>query len=267
MTKDRYERVLARMAHTEARVTQTLQEIVQWTTVAKIVGAVEFLPGKLGYELRATGLQQEKVTALGFTAGECFHNLRSILDNLCVSLAYLHADPPSAPKKLYWPIYLRESDFRKRALEILDQVSPQVALELERVQPFQRQGRQGEGWPSDDPGLLLHAIDVDDKHYTPLVVSLNVDEMTFGASAEFETDEGATLSMPPSVTITTPIREGEVFLRWDTNGPLAKAAGKFDVKAHLALSFGPSQLPLNQALTSLTTYVRLVVNHFGPFFR
>lgn len=266
MTKERYARVLARMAHAEERVTQAFQEITQWTADANVVGVVEFLPGKLGYEVRATGLQEERATALGFTVGECFHNLRSILDNLCVSLAYLHADPPPAPKKLYWPIFLNRSDFRIKARGVLDQVSSQVGLELERIQPFQRRGRPGEGLPTDDPGLLLHAINIDDKHYTPLVVLLLPDQMKLTASVRFETEEGAALSMPPSLAITMPLREGEVFLRWDTKGPLAEAEGKYEINAHLALIYGTSQVPLNHALANLTIYVRSVVTHFGPFF-
>lgn len=266
MTKERYARVQARLAHTEKHVRTALKEIADWQTMSNVVGTAEMLPGKLGYQLRATGLREDILTDLGFTVGQCFYDLRAILDNLGVSLAYLNADPPAAPKKLYWPIHLTEAEFAKNAGRVLEQMSPEVASAIEEVQPFQRKGRPGEGLPKDDPAVLLHAINIDDKHYTPVAVTLLFEEVNFNAGAEFETEEGAALSVPPAIEITLPLREGEVFMRWDTKGPLRSAAGTFIMKGHLVLSFDDKQVPLAQTLENLTNYVRLVVYRFSPFF-
>ncbi len=107
---------------------------------------------------------KEPPLRLSLIAGDCIHNLRSVIDNVVWQLGSLTGCPKRELDNLSFPICLSGAEFiqKKKSLKCL----PQVAIDLiESLQPYQRK---------DDPKLhplyILNRLWNDDKHRSPVLM-------------------------------------------------------------------------------------------------
>lgn len=117
---------------------------------------------------------------------DALHNYRSALDGLAWELAHLDGNEVGSEwaQKLYFPLAAKERDWRRLKKNQLASMPPVILSRLEAVQPFKVE-------PVDQGiGILLHRMDILDKHRNGLSVELRVmDRQTFGLQVGFE-DEG-----------------------------------------------------------------------------
>lgn len=260
----------ARLVHAEKQAAELIPTIREWAERHPLQGTGSLLPDRLGYEIRLTSVDQTSVDQFGFPVGDCVHNLRSTLDNLAFALVKLRSDPPQAPKDIHFPLYITERDFNKNAKRMLEQVRPLVAYTLGAIQPFQRQGRVqngvSEGMPKDDPLVLLHRINVGDKHHVPVQVTISPSTLTFKGNVKFASSEDADRNIPPDTEIMLPLRVGDVFFRHRTVTPLVSVNNNFEITGDIALVAGDETVPVGPILVKFCEHVRLVLDRFRGFF-
>jgi hypothetical protein len=100
------------------------QSIMDWLARSPPTARADFAADRHGYRLI---LEQFKEPPLsdewGLLIGDCVHNLRSALDNLCFALAIQRCDPPSDPRGIYFPVSGNADTFARSAKSTLEQVS------------------------------------------------------------------------------------------------------------------------------------------------
>ena len=74
----------------------------------------------------------------GMLIGDCVHNLRSALDNLCFSAARLRCDPPADPRGIQFPIFDTRQAYKSNAARTLKQLPDSAVALLEHFQPFKK---------------------------------------------------------------------------------------------------------------------------------
>lgn len=112
---------------------------------------------------------EEPPKYLGVIAGDCIHNLRSILDNMIWGLGkiYLSTDQKAKPDRLRFPVFNTEEKYKK-GINTPDLIAirqfPQSAQDLiEKLQPYN-------GTLPAHRISILHALWNADKHRSPNLV-------------------------------------------------------------------------------------------------
>ena len=258
-----------KLKRAEQQIRQLLVEISGWAAANPIRARCEFLDGKLGYRI-----VQEEYSTLpaidewALILGECCHNLRTALDNLAFALARLRKDPPERPNAIAFPIYRDKGTFEKTGRRNIDQLPPEAARQIERIQPFQRDGGVTEGTPEQDPLLKLQWFNNMDKHRVPSVILLAPTEIGHGHEVEFRTEEEAAANAPPNVTIHAgPLEPGAVLFEMRTKHPLAKVKGTTEFRAVIAVETEQQPVAIESLLPAVAYYTSVIVNVFRPFFQ
>jgi hypothetical protein len=192
----------------------------------------------------------------GMQIGDCVHNLRSALDNLCYSAARLLNDPPRQPRSIQFPIFDDATAYHDRARATLGQL-PALACELiEHFQPFKQ----------PDPGaikrhtlLYLNHLSNQDKHRIPQVALLCVNQSDHSQRITFESDAEAkawveALEMD---LWAGPVWSGTILLTAKSKLPVGKGFGNVRIEAVPAVDTPTgieAAAPLVEALgTQVTT--------------
>jgi hypothetical protein len=246
-------------------------QIKQWISSDPIKTKCELCEGRLGFRLVIEPFSEILVKQWGLGIGECVHNLRSALDNLTFALARLVHDQPANPDQIFFPIFQNRDRFERsqKVRKSLDQIPPQAASLIERLQPFQRDESESPVTPDNDPLVLLQWLNNHDKHRTPSLLCLNTPkEMHQSFSVEFYSEEDASANVPPDVTVwLDALRPGVVLLEQKTNRPVAKVKGSFSLRVDVTLNVVNKQTPVIPILDQLGRYTTMVVNEFRPFFQ
>ncbi|TML01178.1 MAG: hypothetical protein E6G36_13530 [Actinobacteria bacterium] len=95
------------------------------------------------------------------TIGDCAHNLRATLDYIAHALWRTHSGPPTRKelKKIQFPIYSRQVDFRSNREERIGGAHPDAKRIIRKAQPYQRRND-----PDGHPLAILADINNHDKH-------------------------------------------------------------------------------------------------------
>lgn len=116
--------------------------------------------------------------------GDALHNLRSAFDAVAWGMAHFNDTEPTRPKRVTFPIVDQESKWNDAVREWIGELLPEFQARLRWMQPF--------NYPTAAPFVLalLHDLDIQDKHRDMLIVSADLNELSFnGAIFEFEDDE------------------------------------------------------------------------------
>lgn len=119
--------------------------------------------------------------------GDALHNFRSAFDAVAWGMAHFKDAFPKRPKRVIFPIFNEESKWNDAVREWIGDLLPEFQARLRLVQPF--------NYTSDAPDLLtaLHDLDIQDKHRDMLLVSANLNHLSFnGAAFEYVDPEAET---------------------------------------------------------------------------
>jgi hypothetical protein len=194
--------------------------------------------------------------------GDCVHNLRSALDNLCFSAARLKCDPPPDPIGIQFPICDMEAVYRDRAPRTLLQLPDEAAKLLEHFQPFQ----SGEPEAIKRHSLLvLQHLSNQDKHRIPQVALLRVAQHDHQQTLQFESEAEATawVSEPPEIVIEGgPVWGGSALMTVKSNRPAGKIHGRLSLEAVPAID---TVIGLEPAVATLEALGMQVMTVFEAF--
>jgi hypothetical protein len=118
---------------------------------------------------------------------DCLHAYRSSLDGLAWALAHLddRSPAPKVASQLYFPLAKSEKDWLKLRSRQLASMPEIVLSRLELLQPYRFPDVE------NSIGVLLHKMDVLDKHRNELVPTLRaVDKYSYSMTYSFGTQNG-----------------------------------------------------------------------------
>src|ERR1700687_4171461 len=133
--------VLLKIGRAREHASELTSSIRAWLERQPARGRAEFLPDRMGYRLVLEDFTvRPECSKWGLLIGDCVHNLRSSLDNLCFALARLKRDPPERPHRIQFPVFADAERFRHdpRVADTLSQLPAEVAGHIELWQPFRR---------------------------------------------------------------------------------------------------------------------------------
>lgn len=150
------------------------------------------------------------------------HNYRAALDGFAWELAHLDGAKPSKPTQLYFPIFDAQDKWEKARATTLSSMPAFVLGRLDQVQPFHVKPVK------DGIGLLLHALDIEDKHRAAVSIDLKaMDKTSWNHLIRFDrNDRGQTDYQPirwigPDVTVF----DGMPFVELTSRYRIEKAEG------------------------------------------
>ena len=110
---------------------------------------------------------KEPPLSLSFIAGDCIHNLRSILDNLIWQLGDLSGCSKTKLANLSFPVCKADTAFDawKKSYNCLPQSAIDLIESLQPCKPY-----KGRNDPDSHPLWILNRLWNDDKHRTPILV-------------------------------------------------------------------------------------------------
>jgi hypothetical protein len=210
------------------------KSIQAWIEQKPARGRAEFLPDRMGYRviLEEFTVQPER-SRWGLLIGDCVHNLRSSLDNLCFALARLKQDPPARPHRLQFPVFTNAERFRqdRSVAETLEQLPVEVVEHIQLWQPFQRVDPSA---IKADALSLLTYLSNQDKHRIPQVVLVSVNQGAHLAHLSFDSEEDAAafIGGPPDIQIFggIPMEPGSVLMQVMGNRRIASSGGEVTVE-------------------------------------
>ena len=197
--------------------------------------------------------------AWGRRFGDALHNLRAALDNLTWGLASLGGSVPKRPRSIQFPIVAERSDWLQESRRI-DQLPLHAQRAIEAVQPSQRLLEDVD--PTTDGLLLLHRLNVIDKHRLALQPEIQPEELSHAFAVDFGSDENAALNVPPDVTLCSDVFvSGTTILRHVTKTPIHRVEGGWTIKARVVVldEWGRAH-GVTTLLAGLLQYVSVVID-------
>lgn len=232
-------------------------EIQEWPKTGLAVHTY-IAEDRLSWEMRAE-VSDPPFDAWGRRFGDAIHNLRAALDNLTWGLASLGGAVPERPAAIQFPIVAERSRWQQESKRIAELPEPSKRA-IESVQPFQR--LQDNVDPSTDGLLLLHRLNIEDKHRLALQPELHPEELSHAFAVDFGSDANAALNVPPDVTLSADVFvAGATLLRHVTKTPIHRVEGEWTIKARVVVldEWGRAH-GVTELLAALVDYVPTVMD-------
>jgi hypothetical protein len=232
---------LQRIAWAEKLRVKLKQLIEEWGNLNPWSVDARIAEDRLSYTVGLAVTTPPALDDWGYLFGDAIHNLRAALDNAVVAVArQCGIGDAKILRRLQFPICSNAKEWADSSSRIkeLPQVVQDVIL---KVQPFTF-GENGQAKP-DDPLLILRDTSNENKHRVEATASLQQAALNYGGMVEFETEEGALLSVPPDITVCRPtLPEGGILMVQRTKGRIVKVKGKYNILAqiHVRLPTGES---------------------------
>jgi hypothetical protein len=244
---------------------QILKDLVgavhDWSQKSPATLQATIAPDRLSYTVTLDVNAPPPLDDWAYRFGEVVHHLRASLDNLLVHIATQSGvTDPRKLKRIQFPVCATADEWRGSASRVADLPTP-VRDAVQQVQPFNR-GPTAEDIKGD---LLVMLRDLSnrDKHHARVITSLAPLTLNQMAAVEFETEEGASASVPPDITVTVPSFEtGGVLYTHRTKGRIAKVGGRLDyhLQVHIDMPDGQS-VEIAWILNALALYTDMVLTH------
>jgi hypothetical protein len=198
----------------------------------------------------------------GMLIGDCVHNLRSALDNLCFSAARLKRDPPADPRGIQFPIFDTREPYEGNAARTLKQLPDAAVRLLEHFQPFQK-GAADE--IRKHSLMMLQHLSNQDKHRIPQVALLRVHQSDHRQELTFESNIDAEewiAAAPHFVIEGGPVWAGSTLISVTCSRPAGRIQGTVTVEAFPVID---TPLGLQGACPAIDALALQVVTIFEAF--
>ncbi|MFI2350358.1 hypothetical protein ACH492_25580 [Streptomyces sp. NPDC019443] len=252
---------IGRLARAHQLGAELLADMQAWGGSNPYSARASIAEDRLSWELRLQISQSPRLAGWGFRFGEAVNHLRAVVDNLVVAIARQSGVTDGKQlKALMFPICGTPKEWmsRQKALACLPDWCHDA---LEQLQPFQR--LEHGGTLGEDLLLILRNLDNSTKHHLQVKPYLATQTIQHAPAVEFETEEGATASVPPDTEVmVAPFEDGAVLLRHRTNGRIKSVQGQYNLTAQVQVvladgrTFGATEL-----LAALWEYTRVVMGH------
>jgi hypothetical protein len=199
--------------------------------------------------------QEADLDQWGLWFGEGVHSARAALDNLLYSIARQEGASAEDLKRIQFPVVTKPEEWAGTVKRYrLDVLGPAAVEALRRVQPFNRA-------PGEVDGLvMLHALDIGDKHRYVVEPGFATHEMEHNFSIEFE-DGGMTEAGPPRVTVSDRLMVGEDVWFHDTSPDRIKeVTGSYSQKIAMLIEHEGEKFPPLGVLSQLIQYADRVAS-------
>ncbi|MBO1768248.1 hypothetical protein [Allobranchiibius sp. GilTou38] len=213
---------------------------------------------RLSYEVRVQMRHSPPLEEWSLILGDALHNLRSALDVLVWSLAEVETLSGKEQKRLMWPVVVERESWVDAAARSLPAVPADVVARIEECQPF--------NWPESqreqDGLLLLHRLDIQDKHRLSLAAQVEPTRTEIQQSVEFHDGAAAARNAPPDMTIVDQaLVNGATLLRGRTVDPIKRIGGTFNLTFQTGLSIDGNFVGALELLDGLSSHVTQVLQH------
>jgi len=201
--------------------------IAAWSGASALGTEAVIGEDRLSFEVRLRMQLAPPLSEWTLILGDALHNLRAALDVLVWSFAEPDAMNVSQQKGVGWPIVTDSDKWTEAAASKLRSVPSHVVEQIKLVQPF-----NGEAADRERDGLLLlHNLDIMDKHRLTVTASARLNEMQVQHSVEFYDEAAAGRNVPPNVTFTAdaPLEDGSLLLRGETVDSIEGIKGGFQL--------------------------------------
>jgi hypothetical protein len=171
----------------------------------------------------------------GMLIGDCVHNLRSALDNLCFSAARLKCDPPTDPRGIQFPIFDKREAYDGNAVRTLKQLPDAAVNLLEHFQPFVKDSADE---IQKHSLMMLQHLSNQDKHRIPQVALLRVHQRDHRQELTFESNIEAQewiAAAPHFVIEGGPVWAGSTLISVTCSRPAGRIQGSVTVEAFPAI--------------------------------
>jgi hypothetical protein len=205
----------------------------------------------------------------GLLVGDCVHNLRSSLDNLCFALARLKQDPPPRPQRIQFPVHVDPDQFRRdrTVADTLEQLPAAAAQHLEQWQPFRRGDPQS---IKADALNLLTYLSNQDKHRIPQVVLVSIDQGEHLAHLSFDSEKDAAdfIAGPPDIQLFggVPMEPGSLLMQVKGNRRIASSGGQVTVEPVPAIQTLVGLEGAMPVVAALCSHTAELMSYFGARF-
>lgn len=225
---DRFRGVQLKIDRARLHADALIDSVSEWTRRSQPSAKAEYLPDRLGYKLILQSfVEAPPLEQWALMTGDCVHNLRSALDNLAFALALLKRDPPARPADIYFPVFDDAERFKVKADRTLNQLPDEAVQLLTAFQPFHRGAHV-----KRDALLLLHHLDIHDKHRLPQVVLFAINQGNHVVQMEFASEADAEAAVPPEATVHGgSIEPGSSLIEIRVKRPIARLTGNVNVEA------------------------------------
>lgn len=252
-----------RLKHANEKAAELGVAIRQWADKRQYSFEPKISDDRLSWSLYLRVSEKPPVDDWGFMFGESIQHLRSVLDNLIVTIAESERQlTPKEKRTLYFPISSSATEWNKSKSGIA-LLSDKYQKAIENIQPYQRINESGS--VDQDPLLLLQELNNKDKHHIQIVPELHQQEIIHGAGVEFYTEEDAKKNIPSDVTMhVSEFTDGALLLEQKTKSKISKVHGNINIKLRLQVERqGGNFIELTYCFGGLCYYTGVVLEYIA----
>jgi hypothetical protein len=162
-------------------------------------------------------------------------------------------------RRVMWPVVVDPEKWAHVASRSLASVPADVFERIHQCQPFNRPEPERE----QDGLLLLHGLDIKDKHRLSLSAEVQTTDAAVEHSVEFHEEAGATRNVPPDVAIVSdaPTVDASTVFSGRTVDPIKKIKGKVDLAFQVGISVGGNFMGVVELLDGLSGNVMQAIQY------
>jgi hypothetical protein len=249
----------AKIARAQQHRHDLVGRFAAWAGTSRPHPEASIADDRLSYEVRVRMRHAPPLEEWSLILGDALHNLRSALDVLVWALAEPASLSEAQRRRVMWPVVVDPKKWADAASRSLASVPADVVTRIGQCQPFNRPEPE-----RDRDGLLiLHQLDITDKHKLSLSAKAQATNAAVEHSVEFHDEAAAARNVPPDVTIVSeaPALDGSTIWSGRTTDPIKKIEGKLDLTYQVGVSVGGNFTGVVDLLDGLSGNVMQAVEY------
>jgi hypothetical protein len=249
----------AKIARAQQHRHDLVGRIAVWSGTSRPRPDASIAADRLSYEVRVRLQHAPPLEEWSLILGDALHNLRSALDVLVWALAEPASLSDAQQRRVMWPVVVDPEKWADAASRSLTSVPADVIERIRQCQPLNRPEPERER----DGLLLLHGLDIKDKHRLSLSANVQTTDAAVEHSVEFQDEAAAARNVPPDVTIVSdaPTVDGSTVFSGRTVDPIKKIKGKVDLAVQVGISVGGNFTGVVDLLDGLSGHVMQAIQY------
>lgn len=252
----------AKIARAQQHRHDLVGRIAAWAGTSSPHFDASIADDRLSYEVRVRMRHSPPLEEWSLILGDALHNLRSALDVLVWSLAETETLSDGKQRRVMWPVVVNPEKWADAASSSLASVPAEVVDRIGQCQPFNRPETERD----HDGLLLLHKLDIIDKHRLSLSARVQPTRAAIKHSVEFYDEAAAARNVPPDVPpdvtiVGEALVDGATVMRGHTVDPIKKIKGVFNLSFQTGLFIDDNFTGVLDLLDGLSSHVTQALQH------